>query len=598
MNHPNLEYPFEPLEIIRHKRKIKKELFSVRQNRLQIRIALLSGSTIGDIKAILELFLLNQGIEPIFFEGSYARYYEESVYPNPELKTFRPDIIYIHTTSKNLEIFPAIFDHEIVVNQKINTEIEKIENVCHALKKEYDCVILINNFESLQYRILGNIDSYHLTGRNRFIIQLNDRIINLVENTKSIYLNDINYLAAWFGLENWYQNEHWYLYKYALNIQAIPLLSHNLSRIIGSIYGRNKKALVLDLDNTLWGGVIGDDGLDHIHLGEETPDGRAYVDFQRYLKELTEVGIILTVCSKNNPEIAEQGFYHDASILKKEDFVSFKANWEEKNVNINSIASEVNLNVDSFVFLDDNPFERELVKKQIPEISVPEMNNISNFTRILDQQRYFEVTHLSIDDKIRVRSYKENTIREISKAAFSDYNAYLYSLKMKCTFLPWSEGYISRIIQLINKTNQFNLTTERHTEETILPIIHDNNQIKIAAKLQDKFGDNGLVTILIASVENKTATIDLWVMSCRVFKRDLEIAVFNELVKRCKQIGCNKIIGRFLPTAKNLIVADIYPKLGFALLSQNEKQALYSITIEAIQIDDKPNIQIVYENEG
>ena len=325
---------------------------------------------------------------------------------------------------------------------------------------------------------------------------------------------------------------------------------------------------MLDLDNTLWGGVIGDDGVDKIKIGRETPVAEAYTAFQEYCLSLQRRGILLAVCSKNNEEIARQGFEHPDSILKLEHFSAFKANWEPKHENILAIARELNLGVDSFVFVDDNPAERALVEAQIPSIAVPNVGSeVSQFAAIIEEGRYFEAISLSQEDLSRAALYRSNAERTSAEAKYANYGEYLDSLEMTAEIERFKPLYLERIAQLTNKTNQFNLTTRRYTLAEMEAIAQNPTYLGIYGKLSDRFGDNGLISIVLGRRENNLLHLDLWLMSCRVLKRDMEMAMLDAIAAHAKAMGVRELRGYYFPTKKNGMVSDHYEKLGFEQLS-------------------------------
>lgn len=589
-----LEYPFDNLFILNNKKSLKKSLLNL-DNFIQKNIAILSGSTIGEIKNILEIFLLNYGIKANFFEGQYNRFYEEGAFFNKELKEFCPDIIYIHTTNKNISEFPQINDTDDEINLKLDNEFKKFKDIWDNLKAIYNCTIIQNNFELLQYRLMGNMDIYNKNGFLNFINELNQKFYNYARNASNFFINDINYLSAYYGLEKWFENSYWYLYKYALSLEAIPLLCYNIASIIKSLLGKNKKSLILDLDNTLWGGIIADDGLENIKLGLDSPEGMIFYDFQKYIKGLSRLGISLNVCSKNEEDAAYLGFNHRFSILNKNDFISFKANWNEKYKNILEISNEINIGTDSMVFIDDNPVERDIVKNNISDISIIELTKPENYLNILDKSNFFELTILSNDDKSRNEFYKANIQRNLNSANFEDYNSYLKSLNMKCEIETVNEKNILRVTQLINKTNQFNFTTKRYTESEIRLILNSEYYFTLSIRLKDKFGDNGIVSVVIASIHSEYVKIDLWVMSCRVFKRNLEFAVFDEIIKKCVDLNVNKIRGIYIPSKKNIIIKDFYNSLGFKKIEQIDNTEFWEYIIPKEPIKYNTTMEVIYE---
>ncbi len=573
-----LDYPFDSSEILQKKKKLKKELL-LSKNLIEKKVAILSGSTIGEIKNILELFLLNYGIKPIFYQGQYARYYEDIMFDDGSLKEFNPDYIYIHTTSKNLENLPVPTDSSQDVEVKLSKEFSKFK-ACYQKALNFGSIVIANNFEKPFYRMFGNKDAVVAQGVVNYTTRLNLMLADFANSTENFYINDIDYLSTLAGLDNWFNLESWYLYKYAVSVDKIPELTFSIANIIKSTLGKNKKSVICDLDNTLWGGVIGDDGVEGITIGNEQPAGMSYTEFQSYLKKLTGLGIILNVCSKNEDEIAKQGFSQrkDAP-LNVEDFICFKANWEPKHINISNIAKEINIGEDSFVFIDDNPVERDIVRKSL-SVCVPEVSCPEEYIKSIDRAGFFEITTFTSDDAKRNEMYKQNAMRAQEQASFGDYTDYLLSLNMTGEVGAFSSAHCERITQLINKTNQFNFTTRRYTQSEVEEIIaNPDNYISAYAKLVDKFGDNGITTCFIASVEDKTATIDLWVMSCRVFKRHFEFALFDYVISQCIKRGITTINASYLPTAKNAIIKDFYESIGFTLVSETETEKKYTYTI-------------------
>ncbi|MBQ7006688.1 MAG: HAD-IIIC family phosphatase [Oscillospiraceae bacterium] len=575
-----LDYPFDSDLILQKKKKLKKELL-LKEGLIEKRIAILSGSTIGEIQNILELFLLNYGIKPVFYQGQYARYYEDLMFDDGSLKEFNPDFIYIHTTSKNLENLPVPTDSSEDVDAKLAREFAKFK-ACYQKALSFGSIVIVNNFEKPFYRMYGNKDAVVPQGVVNYTTRLNLMIADFAAATENFYVNDIDYLSTLAGLDNWFNLESWYLYKYAVSVDRIPELTFSIAKIIKSVLGKNKKSVICDLDNTLWGGVIGDDGVEGITIGNEQPAGMSYTEFQAYLKKLTGLGIMLNVCSKNEEAIAKKGFTdRKEAPLNVEDFICFKANWEPKHQNIANIAKEINIGEDSFVFIDDNPVERDIVRNSLA-VTVPEVTCPEDYIKSIDRAGFFEITTFTKDDAKRNEMYKQNAMRAQAEASFGDYKDYLLSLDMTSEIGAFSSAHSERITQLINKTNQFNFTTRRYTQGEVDEIIaNTTDYISAYAKLVDKFGDNGITTCFIASVEDKTATIDLWVMSCRVFKRHFEFALFDYFVSQCVKRGITTVKASYLPTAKNVIIKDFYDELGFELVKEEDGAKYYTYTIPA-----------------
>ena len=582
-----LQYPFNVEYLIKNKKQIKKELLT-KPDLIPKRIAILGGSTTSEIKNMLEIFLLNYGITPTFYESEYNKYYEDAMFGNSELDQFHPDIIYIHTTNRNIIDYPSILDEEKIIKQKLDSEYQKYANMWDKLFTKFKAIIIQNNFEYPFYRLLGNKDVSDIHGRINFINNLNAKFYEYANTHSNFFINDINYLSSCYGLDKWSNQLYWHMYKYALELPAIPYLAFNIANIIKSIYGKNKKALVLDLDNTLWGGVVGDDGVDNLAIGPEVPSGQVYSEIQTYIKEQQKLGIILNINSKNEYENALAGLNHPDSILKPEDFIIIKANWNPKNANMNDIAKELNLGPDSFVFVDDNPAERHIVASTFPNMGIPEIDVPENYIRIIDHNGYFEMTNFAQEDLKKNELYQDNAKRSQMMATFENYEDYLKSLKMKAEIKSFKPIYLERIAQLSNKSNQFNLTTKRYSLADIEKVANSEDYIKIYGKLTDIFGDNGLISVVIGHIKGSELHLDLWIMSCRVLKRDMELAMLDELVAKAQEEKIRKIYGYYYPTLKNKMVEDFYEKQGFKLESKDEKgNKFYSLNVDNYQNQNK-----------
>jgi FkbH-like protein len=533
-----VNYPLDSGNIIKRKKTFKRQLIE-QSGLLEKRIAILSGSTIGDIKDTLEVFLLDYGIKPHFFIGQYSRFYEDVMFDNEELVTFKPELILIHTTTRNLSD---------------KTIMDKLQAVWAKIIKDYSCTIIQNNFE-----LLANNVGYS----NLLINELNIQIAEYSEKNRDFFVNDIQQLSACLGLEKWFNEQDNYLYKYAFAVSAIPEYCHGIAKIVKSVYGKNQKCLVLDLDNTLWGGVVGDIGMMGVELGMETALGEAYVTFQKYVKELHNRGVLLAVCSKNDERIAKEAFNNPNMVLQLEDFAVFYANWDDKARNIQKIAKQLNVLPESLVFIDDNPAERELIRQALPNVKVPEVDSVVDYIQRIEWSGYFYATYISSDDEKRNEYYAADIKRDEAKSTFIDYGAYLRSLEMSSEICEFSPAHFVRITQLINKTNQFNPTTKRYNQSEIEKLAANPNYITICATLDDRFGSNGIVSVLIGEIIDNVLHIRLWVMSCRVFKRDLEFAVFDYLVDESKKKEMEKLVGYYYETSKNGYVASLFDDLGF-----------------------------------
>ena len=585
-----LEYPFDAGYLLKKSKRIKRTLLEQTAadgtpvTFLKKRIAVLGGSTTHDIIRMLELFLLNYGIEPEFYESEYAQYWQDAMFDNEELVQFHPDLIYIHTTGRNITFFPDMEDSLQGIEDKLEAQMSHFRVMWEKLENTYHCPVIQNNFEFPFYRILGNRDGYDPHGKTAFIQRLNMEFARYAAQQEHFYIYDIQYESAAFGLDRWTDPSYWHMYKYAMSMQAIPDFAFHLSHIIKAVFGKNKKAFVLDLDNTLWGGIVGDDGPENLEIGQETSMGQVYQEFQGYLKEHKKIGVLLNVDSKNEEENALAGLKHPEGILKPEDFIVIKANWLPKSQNLTEIASELNIGRDALVFVDDNPAEREIIRQHVPETAVPEMTdgdqvNPDQFIRILDKNAYFEVVTLSEDDKHRNEMYKANAMRKEQEESFGNYSDFLKSLEMEAVIRGFEPVYYSRIAQLTNKSNQFNLTTKRMTQAEVEQMAQDPGYITLYGKLKDKFGDNGVVSLVIGKKNGDTLELILWLMSCRVLKRDMEQAMLDTLVWQSRESRIRKLHGYYYKTAKNAMVKDFYGAMGFQKLSEKDGDSEWEYVI-------------------
>ena len=509
-------YPLDTETLLRKKRKLRRELLARNPHPLHKKIAILGGSTTNEVADQLGLFLLQYGIEAEFYQSEYAQYWQDAMFGTPELDDFHPDVIYIHTNWRNLTALPTTADSEAAIDAMLDEQYAHFETMWQALEQKFACPVIQNNFDRPNFRLMGNRDIWDPHGRSNFISRLNQKFYAYAASHEHFYINDIDFLSADYGLTAWGDAFFWHMYKYAICLDAIPSLANSVANIIKSLYGRNKKALVLDLDNTLWGGIVGDDGVDGLAIGPEVPEGQVYAEFQSYCKALKSIGVILAVDSKNDEANALAGLNHPDGVLRPDDFVAIKANWDPKDLNLKAIAAELNLGADSFVFADDNPAERAK-----------------------------------------------------AQAAFADYGQYLDSLEMTATIKGFEPLYIQRIAQLTNKSNQFNLTTLRCSEDDIRAMAGDKNDLCLCGKLVDKFGDNGIVTVVAGRQQGNVLDLTLWLMSCRVLKRGMEDAMMDTVVAEAAAREVKTIVGHYYPTATNAMVREFYAQYDFAKTAED-----------------------------
>lgn len=585
-----LEYPFDPQYILKKRRALKRALIEQSGGSgLKKKIAVLGGSTTDDIVSMAELFLLNYGIEAEFWQSEYNKFWEDGVFGNDELEAFKPDIVYVCTSSVNLKFGsdPALTEQQ--ADERIDAEEQKYITLWEKLTR-FGCPIIQNNFDAPFYALMGNMDSWDKRGLCYAAHELNSRFAKHARDGRILML-DLERTAAEYGLDRWHDRSYYYMYKYMCAREAVPSVAYKLSLIVKSIFGKNRKLLALDLDNTLWGGIVGDDGVEGLEIGQETGVAQAYYEFQQYARQLKSIGTVLTVCSKNEHENAIAGLNHPEGVLRPDDFALIKANWEPKDKNLLETVGQLDLTPAAIVFADDNPAEREIVRQTIPEASVPELTAPEDYIRTISRGGHFEPISITADDLARAEMYRRNAKRAELAASVGDYGEYLKSLEMRAEIAPFKPMYIGRITQLTNKSNQFNLTTRRFTQAEMESFMESDKYITQYGKLTDKFGDNGVVSVIVGSIlpNAKELFVDLWLMSCRVLKRDMELAMLDGLVAQAKAAGLTKIVGEYIPSPKNKMVERFYPDvLGFRLvIAEDDGCAKYELDISDYENKNK-----------
>jgi FkbH-like protein len=534
--------------------------------RRSVRIAILSSSTTAHLRPFLEFFFFTKRIKLDLWLSDYS--FEAAIAArDPELAAFKPEICLVSGNFKDIEHWPDLSNTAAEYRANVDRELSRWTQIQNSLREWLGVSVLQEGFFLPPERPLGHFEDRGTGGRVRFIQDLNQGLKDQVVE-KTIFV-DIDYEAARIGRTKWFDRRWWYEAKYAVSPECTAAYCHRIAAVVGSIYGLTKKCLVLDLDNTLWGGVIGDDGLSGITFGEGSGAGEAHKAFQVYVKSLKRQGVLLAVCSKNDEATALEPFLKNAEFpLKLEDFDVFVANWSPKGENIAAIARKLNIGLDSLVFFDDNPAERAQVHLTQPEVFVVEgVDDPSDFIDQLDTLLLFEAHQFTREDAVRGELYAADRTREAMALAAPNYETYLENLRMVGSSVPFSPADLARITQLINKTNQFNLTTRRYTEEECARFSANSKVLTRAVRLQDKFGDNGLISAFIGKVTEggKTLDIDTWVMSCRVMRRGLEHFLIQDVLREAEARGIQRILGTYLPTDKNKMVSDLYSQLGFRL---------------------------------
>ena len=533
------------------------------------KIAILGDTATQLLHQAVKGYGISENINLNIYEAEYNQIYNEIMFKTSHLYSFNPQYLLLYLSTEKL------YEHFCETDNKSNFANETIDTILtywSAISESLSCKILQYTFPEYDDLIFGN---YGCKTPESFIFQLRKMNLLIMEKAaanKAVYIIDICGLQNRLGKEFFFSEKFYYSAKLSISPEALPYVAKETIEVIKACTGKIKKCIILDLDNTLWGGVIGDDGMSHIQIGE-LGIGRAFTDFQRWLKELKKRGIILAVCSKNNEDTAKQPFIeHPEMILRLEDIAIFVANWNDKAQNIRYIQSVLNIGMDSLIFIDDNPFERELVKSMIPEIEVPDLpGDPALYRSYVSAKNYFETASVSAADAERTKQYRQEASRTILKAKFESFDDYLKDLDMLGTKKPFNEFNISRISQLTQRSNQFNLRTIRYTEDEISEISASDKHLTLYFNLKDKFGDHGLISVVILKkIDENTLFIDTWLMSCRVLKRTVEEFIINSIVDLAFENGCKLIIGEYIETGKNSMVKEIYSELGFEKESETK----------------------------
>lgn len=505
----------------------------------------------------------DQGLNLVIWEAAFDQVEGQVLDPGSALYTFAPDIVLIfQSTHKLLGKYDKLKgEHQILAEQ----ELTAIQNIYTTISSRLKANIIFYNYPEIDDAVFGN---YTNKVESSFLFQLrrlNYELMVLASQYAGLFICDMSSVQNIYGRNQLFNAPVYVASEMVLGIDLLPAVAGKTVSLIGSMYGRINKCMVLDLDNTLWGGVIGDDGMENIQIGS-LGIGKAFTQFQHWLKKLRNRGIILAVCSKNTESVAKEPFEkHPDMVLRLDDIAVFIANWENKVDNIRHIQSILNIGYDSMVFIDDNPFERNMIRENVPGITVPEMpEDPANYLEYLYSLNLFETVSFSEEDTKRTGQYKVAAERTLLQKAFASEEAFLESLRMTSQVEPFTKFNIPRVAQLTQRSNQFNLRTVRYTEVDIEKMSLLNNTFPFTFTLEDKFGENGLVCIVILTKENaNTLFIDTWLMSCRVLKRGMEQFVLNTIAASATENGFAKLKGEYIPTAKNEMVKDHYKNLGF-----------------------------------
>jgi FkbH-like protein len=535
------------------------------------RLAMLSNSTIDLIVPALVASAARYGIELEIIQPSYHQVAQEALTPDSRVNSSKPDAVLVALDYRALPLKLSPGDAEASLAAVLGA-IAYLQTLRDGIKQHSNAVCIFQSFALPAERLFGSLDLALPGTLRHLLVDINRELARHCLTSGDVLL-DVAGLAETIGLAEWHDTHLWNLAKFAFSSDLIPLYADHVARTIAAIRGKSRKALILDLDNTLWGGVIGDDGLEGINVAQGDAVGEAHLAVQQLALDLRQRGIVLAVSSKNTDEVARVPFErHPEMILKLEHITVFQANWNDKATNVQAIADELSLGLDAMVFLDDNPMERGLVRKLLPQVAVPELpEEPANYARTLAAAGYFEAVAFANEDINRAGYYSANAKRAEMHRRVGGLEAYLESLDMTITFQPFDALGRARIVQLINKSNQYNLTTRRYTDPEVAAAEDDPDVFTLQVRLADTFGDNGMISVVICRRCGEDVwDIDTWLMSCRVLGRRVENMVLLEVLNHARAAGIAKLRGTYRPTDRNNLVVDHYSKLGFSKIAEND----------------------------
>ena len=566
-----------------------------------LQLSVIGSSTLEPLAACIDVKSRLEGFVPTTFVGGFNTYRQEAMDKNSPLYKTKHDVIILAVDAWSVldQMFLSSFTR---TSEKERSTLQKqlvndVASIAQLLEKNTSAIILLNNFIVPVFSPLGIVDNKHKIGFKSFFEGANSALSNLFSGSSRVFVVDLDSVASDFGksrITNW---NTWYRGSVTFSEEFTPFLADTYLRYIRAVKAQTKKCIVLDLDNTLWGGIIGEDGIEGIKLGNAAP-GIEYVDFQRGLLSLYNRGIILAVCSKNNYDDAIKVFQeHPFQILKEEHFAAMRINWQNKAANIAELAKEINIGLDSMVFFDDNPVERAQVSQIHPEVLVVDLpKNPRLYRTTLENLNVFDVLSLTKEDLARGEMYVSKRKRAELETGTDTIEDFLRTLDLKVLIKPVDDFDTPRVVQLIGKTNQFNLTTRRYTDAEVRQFREGKNSIVYSMAVSDKFGDEGVVGVAIIKKKNGDWWIDNMLMSCRVIGRTVETALLAKIVRDAKAEGASRIIGEYIPTKKNPPAADLYEKHGFGMPAQTDENGTSRIlNLDADSVEVPEWIELIEE---
>jgi FkbH-like protein len=575
---------FEDLLFLNTMRRRALPLIPTKREKL--RLAILGGCSLYPLRELIEQTLFSAGFSCEIFTGEFDNYISEAMDPDSALYAFEPQLVIMIPSDKRCHYRGKLTDPRQVITEDALRTAEDTLELCRQVHARTRAEVILTNYLPPSRLDPGLFRTRTLASEWNFRKSVNMELG--LHAPGFVHLCDLEFLSSRRGTLSCRDEKGWFESKQLFSPDFMVDVAHEVAHIARSLRQSAKKVLVLDLDNTLWGGVIGDDGLEGIELGDTSARGEAFKSFQRAILSLTERGVLLAIASKNDHEKAIEPFEkHPDMVLKSHHIVSFKANWNPKSDNIRQIANDLELGLDSFVFVDDNPAEVDIVRQYVPEVATLLLSaDPSEYAGQLLDGRWFEPRSITEEDAARTQKYHEEGQRKSLLVSSTNMDDYLASLEMSAQVWEFQDVDVARISQLINKSNQFNLTTRRRTESEVRALLHDPDYTCFTVRLADRFGDHGLISVVCCRQEDSTLVVDTWLMSCRVLKRQVEELVLNEIFRISAQRNCRRVLGIYLRTSKNGMVQDLYPRMGFALVYDRDNCSEYAL--DSAKFTSKP----------
>jgi len=553
----------------------------------RVKLGLLGAGTLDVIAPALVATGLRHNLLLEVVLADYGTTLQAACDPESEFRAEGPEFVLVSSDYRTLDL-DSSFLAEDEAQAKVEFAAQTLRATLEGLKTWVKGGILFQTVVPPMEPLFGSLDFAQSQSCYAMVSALN-RTLGDWARAGELTLVDIARAATWVGLERWHDPARWHLAKMPFAMPFVPLYADLVGRVLAAITGKARKCLVLDLDNTLWGGVIGDDGVEGIVLGQGSAGGEAFLEIQRLAKRLRQRGVILAVCSKNEQDAALKPFReHPEMALTEDDIAVFHANWTDKAANLRAIAESLQIGVDALVFLDDNPAERAQVRRELPMVAVPELpEDPALYPRTLMAGGWFEAVSFVEEDAKRADDYRAQIKRKELEST-SDVAGYLESLQVVCTFKAFDAVSRARISQLVNKSNQFNLTTRRYTEAQIAAAEADPDLYTLQVRLSDRFGDSGMISVIIFRKEGQRWVNDTWLMSCRVLGRRVEEAVLSEVVRAAREEGATQLVGEYIPSPKNKMVEKHFQKLGFTLLEDKDGHTTWGLDVGTYAYPDLP----------